>query len=331
MATDRPLIGYMAAVAACVIAIVFRQAAEAYLPHGYPFVTFFPAVILTAFLFGTGPGIAAAALSWLGARYFFVEPIHSLGFAPGVLGACIFFTLVVGVDLLIIHLMQRANRLVLAQREQSLRRTELRDAMFQELQHRVSNKLQIIASLLTLQRRTVVDPDAQKALDEAAMRVGMIGRISRALHDPDRQGLGVAAFLEEVGRDIIEASGAPNVRLVIEAEQGIDFASESGVPIALIIAETISNALEHGFRSSGNGTITIGVRRGEGRTLIIVVTDDGCGLAGDFDAGRSSSLGLRIAVTLARQLNGTYALKPGPSGTVARLEVDALNMVPAES
>ncbi|HEX7819415.1 MAG TPA: histidine kinase dimerization/phosphoacceptor domain -containing protein [Sphingobium sp.] len=324
IAKDRPAVGYVFAVLATAVSLLVRMAAAGALPGGYPFVTFFPTVILSAFLFGTGPGLAAGVLSWFAARYFFIAPVGSFGFGPGVIGAALFFWLVVVIDIGIIHLVQRANRLLREQRNLSARRHEVRDAMFQELQHRVSNKLQIIASLLTLQRRTVMDPDAQKALEDAALRVGMIGRISRALHDPDRGGLGIPAFLEQVGRDIIEQSGAPNVHLRVDSEPGLEFADDAGVPIALILAETISNALEHGFRSRGNGRIEVVVRRGEDGRLLILVTDDGQGVGADFDAATSSSLGLKIAVTLARQLNGTYRLSSGVKGTVARLEVQAL-------
>ncbi|HEX7872399.1 MAG TPA: DUF4118 domain-containing protein [Sphingobium sp.] len=324
VATHRPLLGYAFALLSCAVALLIRLVSGPFLPLGYPFVAFFPAVVLTAFLFGPRPGIFAAILSWLAARYFFIEPLHSFDFATGVPAAFLFFALVILVDIGIIHLMQRANRIVRQQRETSVRRHEVREAMFHELQHRVSNKLQIVASLLKLQKRTVADPDAQKALDAAALRVGMIGRISRALHDPDRGGLGVTAFLEQVGHDIIEASGVANVQLFVETEADIEFTSDAGVPIALIIAETISNALEHGFQSRGNGSIHISVQRGEGRMLRIIVSDDGQGVPEGFDAATSSSLGLKIATTLARQLNGSYALYPGERGTVARLDVDAL-------
>ncbi len=324
LAKHRPAAGLCFAVVAVALSLFLRFAASGSLPDGYPFVTFFPAVILTAFLFGAAPGFVAALLSWLAARYFFVEPTGSLAFGAGVWAAALFFWLVALVDIGIIHLVQRANRLLREQRATSVRRHEVREAMFQELQHRVSNKLQIIASLLTLQRRTVVDPDAQKALEDAALRVGMIGRISRALHDPDQGGLGIGAFLEQVGRDIIEQSGAPNVMLSVDAEPGLQLSGDAGVPVALILAETISNALEHGFQSRGNGNIAINVRRLAGTTLIILVSDDGRGVASGFDAAASPSLGLKIAVTLARQLKGTYVLSSGVRGAVARLEVDAL-------
>ena len=324
IATDRPVIGYGAAVIACGLGLALRLIVGQPLGGGYPFITFVPAVVVTAFFFGPRPGILAGVLSWFTARFFCIQPIHSFELTLPVAASIPFYGLVVAVDIAIIHFMQRANRELREQREQSHKRTEQRDVMFQELQHRVSNKLQIIASLLTLQRRMVADPVAQKALDDAALRVGMIGRISRALHDPRRAGLGVAAFLDQVGRDIIEASGAQDVTLRVDAEPGVEFADGAGVPIALIICETISNALEHGFRSSGRGAIAISVKRSEGAGTVVTVTNDGDGVDEDFDAANAPSLGMRIATTLARQLDGSYSLRPAPErGTIAELRISA--------
>jgi len=44
---------------------------------GYPFITFFPVVVLTAFLGGTGPGVLCAVLSGLALWYFFIPPYQS--------------------------------------------------------------------------------------------------------------------------------------------------------------------------------------------------------------------------------------------------------------
>lgn len=325
IAQRQPVVGYAAAILAAILGLAARSILPDVLIHHLPFITFVPPVIVAAFFFGAGPGVLAGFLGWLLARYFVIEPVGSLTMTPVALASIIPYALMIALSIGVIHLMQRANRLLREQRSLSDRRHEMRDAMFHELQHRVSNKLQIIASLLSLQRRTIADPDAKKALEEAAFRVGLIGRISRALHDPDRRGLGVASFLEQVGRDIIEQSGAQNVTLAIDSDPGIELTGDAGVPIALIIAETISNTLEHAFNSGGNGHIAIAVRRGEGRRLVITVEDDGRGVANDFDASQSSSLGLRIATTLARQLNGSYILRPTMRGAVARLEVEALN------
>lgn len=78
----------------------------------------------------------------------------------------------------------------------SARLAATRELLFRELQHRVSNNLQMVAALLTVQRRKIADPEAKLALDEASRRLGVIGRISRQLYDPTGAGKDLPAFLD---------------------------------------------------------------------------------------------------------------------------------------
>lgn len=322
IATDRPIVGYCAALIACVLGLGLRYLVCGLLGSSYPFITFFPFVLIVALLFGWRAGLLAGALSWLTVRFFFLQPNHSFEMNLVAVVSLVLYGGIVFVQVAVIHFYQRANGILRWQRELSQRRSAQREVMFHELQHRMSNKLQIIASLLSLQCRMVADPIAKKALDDAALRVGLIGRISRALHDPDRAGLGVAVFLEKVGRDIISTSGAQNVTLLVEADADITFQDAAGVPIALIVCEAISNALEHGFRSSGQGTITIAVEQRGPKEMIVTVRDDGAGVEADFNAEEATSLGMRIATTLARQLDGSYSVRRAPGcGTIAELRI----------
>lgn len=324
IAADRPAFGYLFAVFAVSLSVAVRFIFSHMLPAGYPFLTFFPSVILTAFLFGVGPGIVSGVLALVAARYFFMAPLFSFALESEHGGALAFFALVIFIDLAIIAMLQRTNAELRAQRARSEVRTEQREVMFQELQHRISNKLQLIASLLHLQRRDLADAAARRALEDAARRVGLVGRISRALHDPDHEGLGVGAFLDQVGRDIIESAGATHVDLAVDAEPGLELAPDAGVPVALILCETISNALEHGLAGRERGSIRITVLRPEQGHMLFTVVDDGHGVPDGFDAATASSLGLRIATSLARQLNGSYRLGRGAQGgTVAELRVRA--------
>lgn len=89
--------------------------------QGFPFLTFFPVVMLTAYLFGIGPGLLCAALS-VGAAYvsFFPhQPDAFLQLAQGDLIALLFFSSILVVDCLILHLLAR-SRQVAAQREKDL-------------------------------------------------------------------------------------------------------------------------------------------------------------------------------------------------------------------
>ena len=65
----RQQFGDLAAVAATGAALLLRMVLDPVLPPGFPYLTFFPAVVLTAFFFGLRPGIICAVLSGLAAWY----------------------------------------------------------------------------------------------------------------------------------------------------------------------------------------------------------------------------------------------------------------------
>jgi len=76
-----------------VVALAARFALVGVLPaHGFPFLTFFPAVMLAAYVCGLGPGIAVSMASIVAARYFFIEPAHAFGgMSQGDTVALVFF------------------------------------------------------------------------------------------------------------------------------------------------------------------------------------------------------------------------------------------------
>lgn len=318
---------YAVATLLCLTALLLRLAAAPVMPAGYPFVSFFPAVIVASFLFGARPGIYAAVLCGGLAWYFFIPPTGRFDINPGVLMALIFYTAVVAVDITLIHWMQRANFNLAIERERSRALAENHSLLFRELQHRVSNNLQVVAALLTLQRRAIDHEGARQALDQASARLALVGKISRSLYDPTGQGQDIRAFLEMLGAELLEAVGRSDIALTIDAPADLTLDPNVTVPIALIFSEAVNNAVEHGFATRGGAIDVLLTRNGdkgrEGR-LILVVADDGPGLAPDFDAAAAANLGLKIAKTLAAQLGGRFVLENGEScGARAVLDIPA--------
>ncbi|WP_088181866.1 sensor histidine kinase [Sphingobium sp. Z007] len=320
---DRPVYGYILTLLFCGAALLLRFAAEPLLPAGYPFVTFFPAVILSSFLFGIRPGIFAALLGGLLSWYFFIPPFNRLAMNPAVAVAMIFYVGVVVVDIALIHFMQRANFNLAVERERSRALAENRELLFHELQHRVSNNLQVVAAMLALQRRHVDHDDARRALDDASGRVALVGRISRALYDPSGAGQDVKTFLTTLASDVLDASGRKDIDLTVRAPDAMTLDAAISVPLALIVAEAVSNAVEHGLPDRP-GRIDVALVTQDG-AIALRIADNGHGLAPDAPSGGAvGSLGLRIAHALAGQLGGRFALEAtAAGGAVARLDIPA--------
>lgn len=323
-----PAVGVVTGVAIALVALGVRWGLDDHLPPGFPYVTFFPAVVASSLFFGTWSGVACAAVGFVCARWFFIAPEHSMSLvgAPGwAMGLYAFVTVV---NVVSIHLLQASFRGLDAERRRSRDLAESRGLLFHELQHRVGNNLQMVGSLLALQARQVESGPAQLAVQEAARRVQLVGQVQRTLYDPEGSRRGLAEMLGPLVRDVVASGHGTSVGVQLVTEADFVLSAEQAIPMALIVTEAVSNALEHGFGVEGGGTIRVIVSRIDEAGskaqpwLSVAVEDNGTGLPDGFDLAASDSLGLRIARSLATGLGGTFTLSPAAGGgTLADLRV----------
>lgn len=305
------------AVTAFVLAFALRFWLEGTLPPGFPYLTFFPAVILTGFFASTRAGAVVAVFCGLAAWYFFIAPVQSWQLNGASLLALLFYALIVATDILLIHAMRVALLKLEDERQVSLRLAQQNKTMFHELQHRVSNNLQVIASLLKMQQRNLTDGAAKQALETASARLKVISGIQRQLHNPKRQITDIGQLLSDVLPEVIRtapASGKVQLRLELEP---LVVHGDQATPVALIAVELASNALEHATSNTRPTTVSLatGLRDGMG---FVRIADDGPGLPKDFQPEKSRSLGLRVAFQFAEQLGGKLSFQ-SDGGTIAEL------------
>jgi two-component sensor histidine kinase len=175
---------------------------------------------------------------------------------------------------------------------------EAKELLLKEVNHRVKNSLQVVASLLHLQVATLGDTEAATALREAAGRVMAIAAVHERLYAGDHLNtVPLDAFLSDLCRDLGHALGCENIELELApATMPIDMA----VPLALLVNELITNAIQH-----GGGRCRIVLRNGPDDMLRLAVVDAGRGPAPD----QQPSMGSRIMRGLARQLGATIETK----------------------
>lgn len=303
-----PALGLSVTLVIISMAWLLRAVVDPVLPSGFPYVTFFPAVIVTSFLFGIRIGFVAATSCLLIAWHAFIPPA-GFEISKSTAFALTFYVFVVATDLALVHWMQTANRKLAAEREANLTLADTRELLFRELQHRVSNNLQVAASLLSLQKRQIKDVDATVAIDQAAARLDLIGRMSRQLYDSDGVAQPLLAFLSDICASVIEASGREDVTLAAIGDEALSLIPDAVIPTALVIAEAAANALEHGFAGARAGQITINVEQDPDGGPRVIVHDNGHGIRSGFETEHASSLGLLIATTLARGQGGYFALE----------------------
>lgn len=314
------VLGYGIAVAAFAAALLLRFALQEVLPPGFPFLTFFPAVILTAFVAGTRPGILCATFSGIAAWYFFIPPAGVFGLDISTAFALGFYAFIVGVDIALFHFMFRAADQLRSEREVTAQLYERQRTMFQELQHRVANNMSVVAALLNMQKRKVIaDPTtASSALDEAASRIGLMSSIHRRLYDPTSAELPIRQYFDDLGTDLLRAAKKQeNVQFSVDTA-AVSLDMDRLMTLSLLVSELITNSLKHGFVGRPGGNIWLSLHPADDERLELIVRDDGHGLPPGFDPLSSNGLGTLITQALSQQLNGTLHIE-GQGGTTARL------------
>lgn len=308
-----PARGFALALCAWLAAFGLRYGLAHWFPPGFPYLTFFPAVVLVAYYAGFRPAVLTATLSGLTAWWFWIGPT-GFDFGVATLVAIAFYVFVVAVDIFFIVGMDGATRSLAQEVERNAALAESRDVLLKEVQHRVSNNLQVVSALLSLESRGTSDVHARKALANASARTALIARIQRSLAEAASQSTVFATLARTIVDDALAAADRTDVTVAILCDDVILLASEA-TPVVLIMLECVNNALEHAF-DGRPGHIEIELTQA-GDTLMLRVADDGQGLS---HPPSSQSLGLKIINALAAQIGAEWALSPAPVGTTASLK-----------
>ncbi len=205
-------------------------------------------------------------------------------------------------------------------KERQLRDSLLeKEVLLKEVHHRVKNNLQVISSLLFLQKETIEDPGIQGLFEESRNRIASMALIHEELYrSGDLARVDLKEYLERLIPKLVQS---------LRGEKSIGFSLElaecrvpvdKAIPFGLIVNELVTNAVKHAFVDRQAGTIRVGVSQ-EGGMVRGSVEDDGRGLAEDFHPDRGKSLGMQLVVQLSRQLRGALTYGSGPSGTAFRL------------
>jgi two-component sensor histidine kinase len=298
--TGRPRLGLLAGILLFFAGLSFHMVLGP-LGEGLGPMTFLPAILLSGVFGGIRIGLGIAALCMIVSWFWFMPPYASFSAAPREITTLIVFVFTAGFELLVIQILKISmNNL-----DHEKARAKI---LFRELQHRVANNLQFVASLLRLEKGAAgANSPALIAIKAAQTRLNLMSQVHRRLHSPEIFDQVIGAHLEALCTDLIKASDIPQIRLLVTAEP-IDFDLDSLMSVSLIVAELVTNSLKHGFVGRSDGKIEVTLRERE-RICTLVVADNGAGVQGRLPNGGPSGLGQGILASLAAQLRGTLIFK----------------------
>lgn len=207
------------------------------------------------------------------------------------------------------------------QRIESQLRTALeqREILLQEVNHRLKNSLQLVASMLHLQAGAAEREEVRQELLDAGTRITAVARAhARLYRSDDVRSLELSGYLIDLCADLGEVRS--DCKITVDAPEPVEIATDRAIPLALVVNELVTNAVKHAGED-GPCEVEVRLRRVDEERIELIVADDGGGLPDGFDPKTGGGLGMRLVMAFAQQLEAGLKVHPQRPGTEFVLDI----------
>lgn len=190
-----------------------------------------------------------------------------------------------------------------------------KEILLQEVHHRVKNNLQVISSLMNLQRSFVSDPTLVQVLDESQSRISTMSYIHESLYrNTDFSSISFAEYLDRLSTNLVNSYSTPDCKVnYIPTLDEVNLPLDQAIPCGLIVNELVSNVLKYAFKGRSEGDFYLIVQEVKG-VVEIEVADNGVGLPENFHDKKNDSLGIYLIYALIEQLGGEIKIESTSDG-----------------
>ena len=189
----------------------------------------------------------------------------------------------------------------------------------QELEHRFLNGLQLVAGLLSLQSRTAArTPEAAFQLTSAARRIMALGRVHHQLHlGHHQENVELKQFMVDLCDELSDLlfEERNDHSITVEGDE-VEILAVLATPLGFIVNELITNSVKY-----AKSDITVQIESTAPACYSLSVLDEGAGLPAGFDAAKWSGLGMKLVLSLVKQIGGELQIVPRSNGRAARFTV----------
>ena len=192
-----------------------------------------------------------------------------------------------------------------------------KEMLLLEMQHRVGNSLQIIASILLMKARAVQSEETRLQLHDAHQRVLSIAAVQKHLQVGGRGELiAIDSYLSKLCETLASSliGGSRAIALTVKAQPGMAGSSQV-VSIGLIVTELVMNSLKHAFLAEAKDAAIVVLYEVTGQNWKLSISDNGIGNPELNVGGLKQGLGTSIVQALSKQLDAQLDITSGPHGT----------------
>lgn len=189
------------------------------------------------------------------------------------------------------------------------KKNEENELLLKELHHRVKNNLQVIYSLINLQKRRLETPELNQSLSMVQNRIKTMSLVHQNLHENESlKDVNLAAYIKTIA-DYLKSlylTDEKEIMVDLNIDDKIALTMDKSITIGLLVNEIMSNSLKYAFKGKTKGAIAISFQ-GFHDGYQMKISDNGNGFIANET--KSKSLGMYLIKNLVKQLQGKYEVE----------------------
>ena len=184
------------------------------------------------------------------------------------------------------------------------------ETLLKELHHRVKNNLQVMYSLLNLQKRRNKDNDIIETLSSIQNRIQTMALVHQNLYvSGDFELVEILNYIKTLATHLesIYKIDKQHIKVEFEIDENLKLPIETVVAIGLIVNEAVSNSFKYAFRhKKDNGILKIRIVS-KAIEVEVTVSDNGDGI--QQKNNKENSLGMKLIDLMCLQLKATHTIE----------------------
>jgi two-component sensor histidine kinase len=193
------------------------------------------------------------------------------------------------------------------------------EVLMAEINHRVSNSLALVSSLVNLQARALVDREAKEAFSETRDRILAISLVHKRLYSSENaRFVALDAYLEGLLDHLYNTMGNRDSGVTLSHKiDPIQLGTDASVSLGVLVTELVTNSFKYAYPGK-DGEIRVRLSKLPDECAELIVEDDGVGRCDDKPL-QGTGLGTKIINAMCANMGGKIEYTRQRVGTAARL------------
>jgi len=176
-----------------------------------------------------------------------------------------------------------------------------KEVLLKEVHHRVKNNLQMISSIMNMQMRQVGSEETKAILKRLQDRIMSLAMIHRSLYETENlNDVNVGTLIKGLVDKMVLLGNKSGRHIDLSTEiEDVTLYPDRAVPLSLLVAEALTNALKH-VGQSDDASLFVALRRVDKTRLELLIENT----IGEETPVESTGMGAQLINAFAAQLEG---------------------------